>query len=179
MGSGRKIGSLIGAAFGLVYVEANAGSLPGGVVTALRIAAALAFLGLIALLARGSRARSDEPKRPGGQFGTVYWLVVAAEVFAIFVGAAIVRGPLGLEDAVVAWVSVVVGAHFVALAEVWGGMRFFRGLGLALGLCGVAGIAADAAGASTAVVATFGGVLPGVLLLGAAYVGALGLVADA
>ena len=182
MGPGRQIGSLIGGAFGLAYVEANAGSLPSGATLALRVAAVLAFLGLLALLARDARGRAEEPDwrggPPGGQFGTGYWLVVAAEVVAIFVGAAVIRGPFGLEDAVVAWISVVVGTHFVALAEVWGGMRFFRYLGLAIGLCGLTGIAADAAGASTAIVATLGGVLPGVLLLGAAYMGALGLVTD-
>jgi hypothetical protein len=176
---GRKLGSLIGGAFGLAYVEVNAGSLPTGVAVVLRIAAGVAFLALIAIL---FRSRDEATPRGGGpsasEFGTGYWLVVAAEVVAIFVGARVITGPLGLPShAVVAWVSVVVGVHFVALAFVWD-RPYFRVLGYAIVACGAAGIAAAALGASAAVVATIGGVLPGALLLAAAYWGALGLGPD-
>ena len=81
----------------------------------------------------------------------------------------VLRGPAGLPNAVVAWVSVVVGVHFLLLAAIWR-LRLFRHLGAAITLCGVAGL--TAAGAPAAVIAVAGGVLPGVLLLAAAYQGA-------
>jgi len=83
----------------------------------------------------------------------------------------VLRGPAGLPNAVVAWVSVVVGVHFLMLAAIWR-LRLFRHLGAAIALCGVAGLTAAAVGAPGAVIAVTGGVLPGVLLLAAAYRGA-------
>jgi hypothetical protein len=94
------------------------------------------------------------------------------EAAAIVGGAAVLNGPAGLPRAVVAWVSVVVGVHFLVLAAIWR-MPLFRHLGGAIALCGVAGIAAAAVGAATAVVAGVGGVLPGLLLLTASYWGAI------
>jgi hypothetical protein len=46
-------------------------------------------------------------------------VVVAAEVIAIVVGVRLLAGPLDVPDAGVAWVALVVGLHFVALAVVW------------------------------------------------------------
>jgi hypothetical protein len=96
---------------------------------------------------------------------------VAAEVAAIAAGSALLNGPLDRPRAVVAWVSVVVGMHFAALAAVWR-VSLFRWLGAAIALCGLAGLAAAGLGASSAVIATVGGVLPGALLLAAGYRGA-------
>jgi hypothetical protein len=173
---GQRLGSLIGGIFGLIYVEVNAGPLPQPWRAALRIAAGVAFAGLVALLAqaRGTQARGTHTSAgPGAQrgFGRRYWLVVAGEVAAIPAGAALLNGPAGLPHAVVAWVSVVVGAHFVVLAAIWR-LRLFRLLGAAIALCGIAGLTAAAIGAQLAVIAVVGGVLPGVLLLAAGYTGA-------
>jgi len=41
----------------------------------------------------------------------------------------------------VAWVSVVVGGHFVMLAGIWR-LRLFRHLGTAIALCGIVGLTA-------------------------------------
>ena len=105
--------------------------------TAVRIAGAVAFAGLLALLAvrRGSGAPATAAARGG--FGPRYWLVVAAEVAAIAAGSALLNGPLDRPRAVVAWVSVVVGVHFAALAAVWR-VSLFRWLGAAIALAGVA-----------------------------------------
>ncbi len=168
---GQRLGSFIGGVFGLIYVEVNAGVLAAPAATALRIAGAVAFAGLLALLAvnRGSGAPAAAAARGG--FGPRYWLVVAAEVAAIVAGSALLNGPLDRPRAVVAWVSVVVGMHFAALAAVWR-VSLFRWLGAAIVLCGLAGLAAAGLGASSAVIATVGGVLPGALLLAAGYRGA-------
>ena len=174
MAPGQRLGSLIGGIFGLIYVEANAGPLPEPWRLVSRVVAGVAFAGLIVLLAlaRGTYTPAD----PGaGRFERRYWLVVAGEVAAIPVGAALLNGPAGLPHAVVAWVSVVVGVHFVALAAIWR-LRLFRSLGAAIALCGIAGLTAAAVGAPPAVIAVVGGVLPGVLLLAAGYAGAAGAI---
>lgn len=169
---GQRLGSLIGVIFGLIYVEVNAGALPGPWGTALRIAAGVAAAGLAGLLAlaRGPRP----PVQPGasGGFRGAYWLVVAGEAAAIPAGAALLNGPAGLPRAVVAWVSVVVGVHFLILARNWR-LPQFRVLGAGIAGCGSAGLIAAAAGAAPAVIAGAGGVLPGVLLLAAGYWGAI------
>ena len=175
MAPGQRLGSLIGGIFGLIYVEANAGPLPEPWRLVLRVVAGVAFAGLIVLLAlaRGTHTSADTGAQRG--FGRPYWLVVAGEAAAIPAGAALLNGPAGLPHAVVAWVSVVVGVHFVALAAIWR-LRLFRSLGAAIALCGIAGLTAAAVGAPPAVIAVVGGVLPGVLLLAAGYAGAAGAI---
>jgi hypothetical protein len=172
---GQRLGSFIGGVFGLIYVEVNAGVLAAPASTALRIAGTAAFAGLLALLAvkKGPGAPPTAPARGG--FGSRYWLVVAAEVAAIAAGSALLNGPFDQPRAVVAWVSVVVGAHFAALAAVWR-VSLFRWLGAAIALAGLAGLAAAGFGASSAVIAIVGGVLPGALLLAAGYRGASAVV---
>ena len=142
---GQRIGSFIGGVFGLIYVEVNAGVLAAPAAAAMRLAGAVAFAGLLALLAvtRGSGATAAEAAR--SRFGARYWLVVAAEVVAIAAGSALLNGPLDQPRAVVAWVSVVVGTHFFALAAVWR-VSMFRWLGAAIVLCGLAGLAAASVG---------------------------------
>jgi hypothetical protein len=171
MAPGQRLGSLIGGIFGLIYVEVNAGLLPEPWAAVLQITAGVAFAGLAVLLAR------DRGPRPAGRpaarsgFRGPYWLVIAGEAAAILAGAAVLNGPAGLPRAVVAWVSVVVGVHFLALAAIWR-LPLFRHLGAAIALCGAAGMAAAAAGAASAVIAGAGGVLPGFLLLTVSYWGA-------
>jgi hypothetical protein len=131
---------------------------------ALRIAAGVVFAGLVALLALPAGPRPPVDPRVRSGFGKGYWLVVAGEAAAIPAGAAVISGPAGLQHAAVAWVSVVVGVHFVVLAAIWR-LPLFRYLGVAMALCGIAGLTAAAAGASVAATAGVGGVPPGALLL--------------
>ena len=169
--AGQLLGSLIGGVFGLVYIELNVGALPQPWPVVLRIAAAVVFAGLAILLLARRRPFGQLGQGGPGGFGTRYWIVVVGEVAAIPAGAALIRGPAGLPDAVVAWVSVVVGVHFIVLAAVWQ-RTMFRYLGVAISVCGVAGLVIAAAGAPTAAIAMTGGALPGMLLLIAAYRGA-------
>ncbi len=176
---GQLLGSAIAGVFGLIYVEVNAGPLPGSWPAALRVAGALAAAGLalVIVLARRAAAGAPAAVRPGARagFGRGYWIIVAGEAAAIWAGAAVLSGPAGLPHAVVAWVSVVVGAHFLALAALWR-LRMLRYLGVAIVACGLAGLAAALASVPVAVVAATGGVLPGVLLMAAGYRGAGGAV---
>jgi hypothetical protein len=171
----EKLGSLVGAVFGLVFVVVNAGTLPTVIGTVLRALAVVAFLVVLDALRRPRRPRrtvASAAGRPGGGgFGTGYWLVVAAEVVSIAVGVRVLGGPLDTPDARVAWVAFVVGVHFVALAVVWA-ESVFHWLGGSMAACGVLGLTLAFAGAPHAAVASIGGVLPGALLLAFAVWGA-------
>ncbi len=170
---GPRLGCLIGGAFGFAFVAANTASLPAQVSTVLRIIAAVAFIALVALATRRQPPSGSRPNSVDNfGLGLTYWLVVAAEFAAIVVGAKVLTDHLALPNAVAAWVSIVVGVHFVALAPMWRFPAFYL-LGGFIGLCGMVGLIAAASHASESVSATVGGVLPGVLLLGSAYWGIL------
>lgn len=158
---------MIAAIFGLVYIEVNAGALPATMAVVVR---ALGACGFVLVLLKLSRERSDPMQAPeageDGFFSSGFWRIVALEAVGIVAGSAVMR-LVGLGSATVAWVSVVVGVHFVALAAVWR-MSFFRHLGTAIGLCGAAAIILAAAGAGHGWMAGIGAVIPGVLLLWAA-----------
>lgn len=163
-------GMLVGAAFGLIDILANA-----GVVVAAPASVVLRALGVTAFAGLLLRMRRPGPTPPGRAvarmaFGRGYWLIVAAEVAAIAIGNAALSGPLGAPHASVAWISVVVGVHFLGLAALWQA-RFLIGLGIAIAVCGAIGLLAAAAGSSAAVIAAVGGLCPGGLLLGTAYWG--------
>ncbi|MQY04790.1 hypothetical protein [Actinomadura macrotermitis] len=160
-----RLGALIGATFGLIYVEVNAGALPAAAALTARILGALAYAAVLVLLvrARGSAAPDDGGPRRG--FTRGYWLIVAAEVAAFLGGNLLLNGPLDRPSAVLGWITFVVGVHFFGLAVVWRA-RSLAWIGGGLAALGLAGLAAAFAGAAHAVVASLAGVAPGALLLG-------------
>jgi hypothetical protein len=127
--SQEKLGSLIGAAFGLVFVLVNTSSVAAALAVLLRVLGVVAFLAVLIAVCRPGPAAGT--RAGGGGFSRRYWLVVAAEVLAIWSGLALLNGPLQTPHAAVAWVSAVVGAHFIALALAWRN-RLFHWLGTAL-----------------------------------------------
>jgi hypothetical protein len=159
----EKLGSMIGAVFGLVFVLFNTASLPTGVAVLLRVLGVVAFVAVLVAVRRPGRSMVARPA--GGGFGKGYWLVVAAEVLAIAIGLAVLNGPLATPQAAVAWISFVVGAHFFALAVVWK-QSLFHLLGAALVLCGALGLVLAATGSDMSAIDLVGGVLPGAILLG-------------
>jgi len=163
----RRLGSLIGAVFGLVYLLANAGPLPSGAAISLRGLAGIAFIAVLWAIARS--ASGPEPTDARG-FGPGYWPIVAVEVVALAVGLSLINGPLDVPRAAVAWVSFVVGAHFLALAVAFD-ERLFRWIGGAIGACGLAGLALAAAGSGAAAIAAVSGLIPGAVLLASAWWG--------
>jgi hypothetical protein len=158
----EKLGSLIGAAFGLVFVLVNTGPLPTALAVALPVIAVVAFVAVLLAVRRPGEA-TGRPATDG--FGRGYWLVVAAEVVGIAAGLVLLNGPLDAPQAAVAWVAFVVGAHFFGLAVIWK-QAFFHWLGAAILACGLIGLLLAAAGASDATIDLTAGVLPGGLLLG-------------
>lgn len=165
----ERFGALIGAVFGLVYVWVNAGELPSTVSLALRVLGVVAFAGLVGILAwRRNEGGADGGRPDRSAFGRGYWTVVIVEVIALFGGLRIINEPLDAPEASVAWVSIVVGVHFVALAGVWDN-PFVRWLGVAIAVCGAIGVVLALAGASQAAIAVVAGVAPGALLLGTGW----------
>ncbi|HEX2903781.1 MAG TPA: hypothetical protein VHO01_10045 [Jatrophihabitans sp.] len=165
------ISTLIGAVFGLVYILVNAGKLPDTPAIILRIAAILVFVAVY-LAIRHLPADDDEPS--ASRFDRRYWTVVATELIAGLVGVAVVAGPLHHEEASVAWISLVVGVHFVELARIWAHPRLTV-LGGAIAACGVLGLVLAFAHGTDEAVAVTGGILPGTVLLLASWLAALGL----
>lgn len=165
--SGQRLGSVIGAVFGLVYVLVNTGGLPRVVGIPLQALGLAAFVVVLIAVARSP----DHGATANGGFGRAYWLVVAAEVAALAGGLAVLNGALHAGWAGVAWVSFVVGVHFFALGAVFR-EPFFHRLAAAITACGVAGLALAAAGAGAVAVAVVSGVVPGGLLLASGWWGA-------
>jgi hypothetical protein len=159
----EKLGSLIGAIFGLIFVLANTGALPPGLGMVLRVLGVAAFVAVLIALRRSPR-RAAVARPAGGGFRRGYWLVVAGEVVAIAVGLALLNGPLHAPQAAVAWISLVVGAHFIGLAVVWK-QSFFHWLGASILLCGAIGLVLAVVTSPQGAIDTVAGVLPGALLL--------------
>ena len=158
-----RLGLVIGAIFGLLYMVANAGALPSPSGPILIVLGVLAFVGvLLALRRRGTT--QPRPGAPGRGFGRGYWLVVAAEGVAAVVGLVLLNGPLDLPEAGLPWVSFVVGVHFVGLARVWDEASL-AWVGAGIATLGAAGLVVAAAGGSDAAIAAVAGVGPGALLL--------------
>jgi hypothetical protein len=172
---GEKVGSFIGAAFGLLFVLLNTGSLPGNLALALRTLAAMAFVAVV-VRAVGRRPHRTARTPATAGFTRGYWLVVAGEALTLAIGLALINGPLGVPRAAVAWVSLVVGLHFVALALVRG-LRLFHAVGGALSLCGLLGLVLAGADSSAELIDGVAGVLPGAILLGSGLWGATGVAA--
>lgn len=170
--SGNQVGLIIGGTFGLVYVLVNAGVIGGPVGIVLQVLGVAAYAGLLVVLFRGRRAaRATADVRPP-QFGRGYALVVVGEVVALFLGNIVINAVLRLPQAILPWITFVVGVHFVVLGRVWRAPSI-GWVGGALAVCGIAGFVAAVAGAPTAVIATLAGVLPGAVLLAGSWWGAL------
>jgi hypothetical protein len=133
----------------------------------LRAVGVIAFVVVLVALARADAT----PQPAGGRgFGPGFWPVAVGEVVALAVGLRLIHGPLDARDASVAWVSFVVGAHFVVLAVVLE-ERLYAWLGVAIGTCGLAGLGMAALGTGAAPIAVVSGVIPGAVLLAAGWWG--------
>ncbi|MGO2810828.1 MAG: hypothetical protein ACTIBG_05080 [Brevibacterium aurantiacum] len=167
--AGAEIGSLIGGAFGLVFLIVNSAgfsTLGRTLVLIVGIAAfaAIAFLAFRGLgrMKRAQAQTADSQVRTGGPFGRSYWIIVAIEAVALFGGIRLLSG-MGHPELGVAWVAFVVGTHFYALGSVFKLGRFHI-LATVVTLCGIAGFIAFFAGAPD-FIPVLGGIIPGFVLL--------------
>lgn len=170
----RMTGLLIGAMFGAVFVFVNTHDPLGGTaVLLLRVAAGLAAAGVLVLWFTAARGRQGTGGRQGADasargamFGRGYLAVVAAEAILLFGGLRVLAALGAPEQANVAWVALVVGVHFVALAPIWKSWDIAVP-GAVLSLLGVAGLALAPTSAA-AWVPFLSGVLSGIVLLAGA-----------
>lgn len=167
---GQRIGSMIAASFGLVYVVVNTGSFPVVVATSLRALGVIAFVAIAAALVR-SRPADVQVGGPAAGFGRAYWVVVGAEAVALFAGLRVLDAAFDLSYAGVAWVSVVVGIHFLPLARIWREPVFVV-LGVLVAGCGAIALLLAATLGDVAAVPAIGGVVPGFVLLASGWWGA-------
>ncbi|MEU9159749.1 hypothetical protein AB0D29_05590 [Streptomyces sp. NPDC048424] len=164
----HQTSGLIGAAFGVFFVQANAGALPPAVAVPLRLLAISAFVWLFIALRR-SRVPSAAADCPAPRrFGRGYLLVVAAEVVVVAAGLFVINRLLHVPRATVGWIALIVGLHFFGLAAVWR-MPSLRLLAAAMSACGAAGLVLAACGCSAAAIAAVAGIAPGALLLGSVW----------
>ena len=110
--TGAEIGSLIGGAFGLVFLIVNSAgfsTLGRTLVLIVGIAAfaAIAFLALRGLgrMKRAQAQTADSQVRTTGPFGRSYWIIVAIEAVALFGGIRLLSG-MGHPELGVAWVVI-------------------------------------------------------------------------
>ena len=167
MSSPRRLGSLIGAVFGLIYVLVNRAPCRRLPRSRCRRIGVIAFVLVLTAVARSGAARSRRPARvrPGLLAGR------GGRGRGARGRPAPDQRPARRSRGAVAWVSFVVGAHFVALAVVFG-ERLFLWLGGAIGACGLAGLGLAAPGAGPAPIAAVSGVIPGLVLLASGWWGA-------
>ncbi|WP_239174659.1 hypothetical protein [Actinoplanes cyaneus] len=88
----------------------------------------------------------------------------------MFGGLYLINQVFEMPGAAIAWVAVVIGVHFFALAWAWR-MPMYHWLGAAMTLLGLAGFVAYALGASDGIVALIAGVGSGAALYGAVAAG--------
>jgi hypothetical protein len=163
----KRISIFITTVFGFVYMMANAAYLPATFAVLVRTAAVIAAVGLLV-----ATPRPDRPDPPGVGFSRAYWAIVAGEVVIGLAGLLVLNTVLGIRDASIAWISLVVGVHFFGFYVIW---RFpiMVWIGAAISACGVAGLVAAGVDLSAAAIAVTAGVLPGIVLLAAGWWSAL------
>jgi hypothetical protein len=70
----EKLGSLIGAGFGLGFLLANTGALPSGVAVVLRVLGVAAFVAVFVMLGRRRSQMGTVRPLAGRRFGKGYWI---------------------------------------------------------------------------------------------------------
>ena len=127
---GPRLGSLIGAIAGLVFVLVNAGAFDTPVDVVLRVlgVAVFAVVAWYGVLRRAAGRPGPEPSR--GALRT-YLICVAGEVVAIPLGAQLLVRVLDRPQLTPVWVVLVVGVHFLPFARAFR-VPLFRALGWSL-----------------------------------------------
>lgn len=168
----KRISIVITTIFGFIYVMANAQLLPAAEATGVRVIGIVAAAGLLISL-----PRPDRPDPPGVGFSRGYWVIVAAEVAAGIGGLFVLNDVLGIHDASIAWISLVVGVHFFGFYAIWR-LRVMVWIGTAISVCGALGLLAAGLDRSAALIAVVAGIVPGAVLLAAGWWSRLHPMAD-
>lgn len=162
--SGAKVGSLLGAVGGLVFIVSNAGELQGAWPLVLRLFGIGTFVLVVSLVLRADVIGSGVAPTRAQMRG--YGLTVLAEVLAIVVGSRVLVGGFDLPEATLPWVATVVGVHFVVFARIFK-ESIFTVLGIPMTACGLVGVAMAVADVGRLPIAVVGGIAPGLIMLAA------------
>jgi hypothetical protein len=161
---GERLGSLIGAVGGLVFIVVNAGGVDSPTGLVVRIVGVVAFLAVVwlSVFRPSARAGSVGPA-PTAKAMRVYWICVTAEVVGFFVGNQVLVRVFDRPDLVVVWVVLVVGAHFVPFAAAFHAPTFLVLGWTMIGLAVVGGVLTVVV---DPVLAPWTAILAGAVLLG-------------
>jgi hypothetical protein len=169
------IGALIGGAFGMALMVANADTPLGApFAVALRALAIAAFMALLVVVGRARRRTHMMRSRDRGSqlhplsrpFEVRYWIVVAVEVVLLLTGLLILRLLGAPQQTYIAWIALVVGSHFLAFGFIGIWPRSIARPGAILVVLGLASFALAATPAADWV-PLLAGVLSGATLLSA------------
>ncbi|MEO8850641.1 MAG: hypothetical protein ABI360_02820 [Allobranchiibius sp.] len=161
----RPVGSVVAAVGGLAFVLLNSPAVPGAL--AWQALAVVTFGAIVwFVVIRGPKREHAMPSR--GAIRT-YGFSVLAMVAAILLGARVLNGPLDRPTAVLPWVVLVVGAHFLPFAGAFE-LPIFRLVASALVIVGLAGLVPTLS-SDNAAAAGWTGVAAGLALLLFAAVG--------
>ena len=167
---------MIALTFGTVFVLVNSGDLPAPWPLIIRVIGLATTALLVAGLVLAGRRGPSVASAPASGFADHrYWLIVALEAGALLGGLAVINGVLHVKAVPVAWVALVVGAHFFGLGRIWR-MPIYHWLGAAMAILSLAGFLIYALGGSAAIVGLVAGVGSGTALyaaVGVAVHGAL------
>ena len=134
---GARVGALVGAVGGLLFVLLNAWPLAAPWANAVRVVGALWFLGVLWAILRVP----DDPDavRPDASQMQAFWIVVALELVLIIGGTQVAIRVLDLPSASVPWVATVLGVHWLVFRMVFR-QEVFLWLGWFTLSCGVVGL---------------------------------------
>lgn len=172
-GSTVTIGHVIGGAFGLAFIIANSGPLPGVLRLSLVVAAGAALALTLFSFARGiSNGSVTRPEGSDERFDRRYGVIVVIEAVALFGGMALLNQVR--PSAIVGWIALVVGLHFFGLARLWkSGSTEITYVAFAMTALGAAGLVIAFTSDSLDTVGLVAGVGSGVVLLASSLTGAV------
>ena len=155
----RPIGSIVGATAGLVFVLVNASAVPAPILW--RTLAVVAFAAVIwFVVLRGTDLEQVPPSRAALR---TYGFSVVAMVVALPMGARVLSDVLDRPSAVLVWVVLVVGVHFLPFANAFH-LPVFRWLSASLLVVALVG-AVPTLATNSATAAGWTGVAAGFVLL--------------
>ena len=134
---GARIGALVGAVGGVLFVLLNAWPLGYPWDNAVRVVGVLWFLGVLWAIWR----IPDDPDavRPDARQMQAFWIVVVLEVVLILGGTQLAIRVLDLPSASLPWVATVLGVHWLVFRMVFR-QEVFLWLGWFTLSCGVVGL---------------------------------------
>lgn len=166
---GQRLGSLIGAIGGVLFVLLNAGPLGRAAETVVQGLGVVAFTSVLIYAVVRTRGLSGDPPPPRSALRT-YAICVVAMVVAIPLGTQLIVRVLHRPELALDWVVFVVGVHFLPFARAFRVPLFGY---LAAGLIVVALVGGGVALAAGPVATAWAAVAAGFLLLGFAAAGGL------